>query len=260
MRGLLLSVRRERILLLADTHVGYEVELRRERGVHAMSQTGRLVEKILELVDNYDATAVAILGDVKHELPIPRESAEEIKNFLKVLSRRAPVLITPGNHDSLLQEIAAGIDGVEIAPARGVLLGKYLLFHGHVKPAKEDLEKAEVVIMGHTHPAVIITDDIGYAVKEPAVLKINTSRSKVCRALYGEPCKKRGKLKVVVLPASHPLITGVDVREIPQMIAEGRTFLKYVELKPEDVEIYLTDFTFIGTLADVINVAQRTQH
>jgi putative SbcD/Mre11-related phosphoesterase len=250
-RGLVLSLRRERLLLLADTHVGYEVELRRVKGVNVMSQTRRLVEKVLELADLHNVTAVVILGDVKHELPVPRESVDEVRTFLTSLAKKLPLLLIPGNHDSLLQEIASGISGVEVAPTRGVLTDKFLLVHGHVKPAKQDLEKADVVIMGHTHPAVVIRDDIGYAVKEPAVLKIRTSRTKMCRALYGEPCKRRAQLKVVVLPASHPLITGVDVREIPQMASEGRTLLKYIEWKAENVEVYLPDMTFIGTLADL---------
>jgi len=254
-RGVVLSLRREKILLLADTHVGYEVELRRERGINVMSQTRKLIDGVLELVDHHGVTSVAILGDVKHELPVPRESVEEVKTFLRAVARKIPLLLIPGNHDSLLQEIASGIEGVEVAPARGVLLEKYLLFHGHVKPAKEDLERAEGVIMGHTHPAVVIRDELGYAVKEPAILKINASRTKICKALYEEPCKRRGRIKVVVLPASHPLITGVDVREIPKMAAEGRTFLKYIEWDPESVEIYLTDFTFVGTLSDITNVA-----
>ena len=255
MHGLVLSLRRERLLLLADTHVGYEVELRRVKGVNAMSQTRKLVERVLELADLHNVTAVVILGDVKHELPVPRESAEEVRAFLSTVAKRVPMLLIPGNHDSLLQEIASGIDGVEIAPTRGVLVDRFLLIHGHVKPAKQDLEKADVVIMGHTHPAVVIRDDIGYAVKEPAVLKIRTSRTKMCRALYGEPCKRRAQLKIVVLPASHPLITGVDVREIPQMASEGRTLLKYIEWKTENVEVYLPDMTFIGTLADLQEVA-----
>jgi len=253
--GLVLSLRRERLLLLADTHVGYEVELRRVKGVNAMSQTRKLVERVLELANLHNVTAVVILGDVKHELPVPRESAEEVRAFLSTVAKRVPMLLIPGNHDSLLQEIASGIDGVEIAPTRGVLVDRFLLIHGHVKPAKQDLEKADVVIMGHTHPAVVIRDDIGYAVKEPAVLKIRTSRTKMCRALYGEPCKRRAQLKIVVLPASHPLITGVDVREIPQMASEGRTLLKYIEWKTENVEVYLPDMTFIGTLADLQEVA-----
>ncbi|MCI4447478.1 MAG: metallophosphoesterase [Pyrobaculum sp.] len=255
MHGLVLSLRRERLLLLADTHVGYEVELRRVKGVNAMSQTRKLVERVLELADLHNVTAVVILGDVKHELPVPRESAEEVRAFLSTVAKKVPMLLIPGNHDSLLQEIASGIDGVEVAPTRGVLVDRFLLIHGHVKPAKQDLEKADVVIMGHTHPAVVIRDDIGYAVKEPAVLKIRTSRTKMCRALYGEPCKRRAQLKIVVLPASHPLITGVDVREIPQMASEGRTLLKYIEWKTENVEVYLPDMTFIGTLADLQEVA-----
>jgi hypothetical protein len=35
------------------------------------------------------------------------------------------------------------------------------------------------------------------------------------------------------------------------MASEGRTLLKYIEWKPEDVEVYLVDMTFLGTLADL---------
>ncbi|WP_053240312.1 metallophosphoesterase [Pyrobaculum islandicum] len=255
MRGVVLPLRHEKILLLADTHVGYEVELRRERGINIISQTNRLVEKILELADFHNVSSVAILGDVKHELPIPRESIDEVKTFLRAIAKKVPLLLIPGNHDSLLQEIAADIEGVEITSARGVLLNKFLLLHGHVKPVAQDLEKAEVIVMGHTHPAVVIRDEIGYTVKEPAILKIYTSRTKLCKSLYGEPCKRRGKISIVILPAAHPLITGVDVKEIPQLISSGRTILKHIEWNAENIEVYLTDMTFLGTLADLQNVA-----
>lgn len=251
MRGLVLSRRREKTLLLADTHVGYEVELRREKGVNVVSQTRKLINSIVELADIYNVTSIAILGDVKHELPVPRESVEEVKTFLKEVAKRVPLLLIPGNHDSMLQEIADGVEGVEVGPSRGVSLGKMLLLHGHLKPVKTDLEAVDVIVMGHTHPAVVIQDDIGYVTKEPAVVKIYTSRTKLCRALYGEPCRRRGEIKIVVLPASHPLISGVDIREVPRMAAEGRTLLRYIEWKPEKVEIYLTDLTYLGSLVDL---------
>lgn len=251
MRGILLPYRRERILLLADTHVGYEVELRRQRGINVVSQTGKLIDAVVRLIDKHNATMVAILGDVKHELPVPRESVPEVRAFLTAIAKKAPLLLIPGNHDSLLEEIAKGIEGVEIAPTRGLAMGRMLLTHGHVKPQKEELEKAETIVMGHTHPAILIQDEIGYAVKEPAVLKIYASRRELCKSLYNETCRRRGDIKIVVLPASHPLITGVDVSEIPKMAAEGRTLLKRVKWDPERVEIYLSDLTFLGRLADL---------
>ncbi|MEM1733135.1 MAG: metallophosphoesterase [Pyrobaculum sp.] len=251
MRGVLLPLKREKLLLFADTHVGYEVELRREKGVNVVSQTDKLIEKILELINLYNATSVVILGDVKHELPVPRESFEEVKRFLTIIAKEVPLLLIPGNHDSMLNKIVEKVQGVELAPARGVVYKRFLLFHGHIKPLKEDLERVDTIIMGHTHPAVVIRDEIGYATKEPAILKIYLNRSSICKTLYEEECGKKDNVKIIVLPASHPLITGVDVREIPQLAAEGRTFLKYVEWTPERVEIYLSDLTYIGTLSEV---------
>jgi metallophosphoesterase superfamily enzyme len=94
--GLVLSLRRERLLLLADTHVGYEVELRRVKGVNAMSQTRKLVERVLELADLHNVTTVAILGDVKHELPVPRESVDEVRTFLTYCGEEGASAPHPG--------------------------------------------------------------------------------------------------------------------------------------------------------------------
>jgi putative SbcD/Mre11-related phosphoesterase len=246
-----LRLRRGRALLIADTHIGLELELKRERGVNVASQTERIARRVVELADSLNATLVVILGDVKHELRSPRDSASEVRAFLSAVARRVPVLLTPGNHDTLLREIAEGIEGVVTAPARGILLDdKYLLLHGHAKPRREDLERAGVVIMGHTHPAVMIRDDIGYYVKVPALLKIHAQRRALCESLYGEPCEDGG-VKIVVLPALHPLLAGVDVRELPRASLEGKSILKYVEWRRELAEVYLPDMTFLGTLADL---------
>jgi putative phosphoesterase len=35
---------------------------------------------------------------------------------------------------------------------------------------------------------------------------------------------------------------------LPQLNNDDRTILRYVDLRPELVEVYLTDFTFLGTL------------
>lgn len=251
MRGIVLTHRKRRYLLLADTHVGYEVELR-ARGVNVVSQTHKLVRGILGQAEVHGVDAVFILGDVKHELPVPRESVQEVREFLRSLSVKVPTILIPGNHDSMLEEVARGIEGVEIAPSRGIMLGRYLLLHGHMKPNPEDLAKAKVVVMGHTHPAVAIRDGIGYVAREPALLRITVNKGELMRSLYGEEAPgASGELKIVVLPASHPLITGVHLEELPRLSAEGKTLLKYVKWDPSRVEVYLHDLTFLGTAEEL---------
>lgn len=251
MKGIVVKADGENVLLVADTHVGYEAELRL-RGIYAVSQTDRLLNDLRSWGEEVGASTLAILGDIKHELPVPRETAAEVRQFLKELAKSFErVILIPGNHDGLIEEISQGIEGVYLADSRGVLLEgskTLLLLHGHAKPRLEDLIKAEFVVMGHTHPAVSIVDEIGYVAKEHVILKIIQNKSILIKNIYNTSIDLDDKIKIIVLPASHPLITGFDVSDLPELAGSDRTLLKYVELKPELVEVYLTDFTYLGTL------------
>ncbi|MEL9991027.1 MAG: metallophosphoesterase [Thermoproteus sp.] len=251
MKGVVVRADGENVLLVADTHVGYEAELRL-RGIYAVSQTDRLLDELKRWGEEAGANTLAILGDIKHELPTPRETAAEVRQFLKDLARAFErVILIPGNHDSLIEEISQGIEGIYLADSRGVLLEgtkPTLLLHGHAKPRPEDLMRAEFVVMGHTHPAVPIVDEVGYVAREHAILRIIQDKDALFRRMYGREATSGGKIKIVVLPASHPLITGFDISNLSELNRDDRTILKYIDFKPELIEVYLTDFTFLGTL------------
>lgn len=251
MRGVVLRADGENILLVADTHVGYEAELRL-RGIRAVSQTNRLLDDLRRWGEEAGANTLAILGDVKHELPTPRETAAEVRQFLKELARLYErVILIPGNHDGLLDEISQAIEGVYLADGRGVLLDGVratLLLHGHAKPRPEDLARADVLVMGHTHPSVSIVDEIGYVSREHAIIKIKQNKGDLIKKMYNKSIDLNEEIRIIILPASHPLITGFNVANLPQLNNDDRTILRYVDLRPELVEVYLTDFTFLGTL------------
>ncbi|MGC8582881.1 MAG: metallophosphoesterase [Thermoproteus sp.] len=251
MRGIVFKADGDNILLVADTHVGYEAELRL-RGIRAVSQTSRLLNNLKQWGEEAGANTLAILGDVKHELPTPRETAAEVRQFLKDLAKLYErVILIPGNHDGLLDEISQGIEGVYLADSRGVLLDGVkptLLLHGHAKPRPEDLARAEVLVMGHTHPSVSIVDEIGYVTREHAIIKIKQNKDALMEKMYNKQYDLDEDIRIVILPASHPLITGFDIANLPQLTTDDRTILRYVDLRPELAEVYLTDFTFLGTL------------
>ncbi|UCF59283.1 MAG: phosphoesterase, partial [Candidatus Bathyarchaeota archaeon] len=65
--ALLLRKGSERVLAVADLHIGWEVSLA-ERGVHVPSQTPKMLDKMLQLIKMCRPTNLIFLGDVKHAI------------------------------------------------------------------------------------------------------------------------------------------------------------------------------------------------
>lgn len=162
----------ERWLLIADTHVGLEVELGK-KGVRIPSQSARIAQMILDFAERTGATSLAILGDVKHEIASIVESAREVKEFINRISGKFNrIVLIKGNHDGNLDLILSNDakSNIYLVDSRGFMLrskdGKnLLLLHGNSKPRIEDFMNADVIIMGHTHPAVLIQDVTGYVMR-----------------------------------------------------------------------------------------------
>ncbi len=143
----------ERVLVVADLHIGWEASLVRV-GVHIPSQVDRLLRRLEELVDRYAPTSLIFLGDVKHT--VAWAEAEErwgIREMMKRLLELVPnVQVIPGNHDGNIERLLP--DEVRILPSTGIpLWGEYGLFHGHAWPSPE-LLGCRVLIQGHVHPVV----------------------------------------------------------------------------------------------------------
>jgi len=113
--------------------------------------------------------------------------------------------------------------------------------------------------MGHTHPAVSIRDPLGYVAREAVIVRAFVKKCDVVSKMYRRDELKdirlevnpEDELVVVILPCANPLITGTDItRTLLQQHPTSRTILSYFELwkHPEKIEVYLHDFTFLGTL------------
>jgi len=258
-RGVFARINDLRTLIVADTHVGYEVELW-QKGIRAFPQTKVLINELTSWASEVGAEQLAIVGDVKHEIPRARSTLAEVKEFLEAVSENFEhVLLIPGNHDALIDKVLEklSVNNVTLAESRGLLVKSegrnLLLVHGHVKPRLEHLVSADVVVMGHTHPAVTLRDKLGYTVREPAVLRARISLAKFVERMYGVGVEDR-EITLVILPASHPLIIGVDVVSALKP-RESRTILTYAELNPAKIEVYLTDFTYLGTLDEYVKTS-----
>ena len=248
----------ERWLLIADTHVGLEVELGK-KGVRIPSQSARIAQLILDFAERTGATSLAILGDVKHEIASIVESAREVKEFINRISGKFNrIVLIKGNHDGNLDLILSNDakSNIYLVDSRGFMLrsrdGKnLLLLHGNSKPRIEDFVNADVIIMGHTHPAILIQDVTGYVMRAPVIVKIKVDKSVFGKNMYNAETSASGLMNIIVLPTFNPLTVGMDVFEIfPKDLVEVETILHYARTWEilSNIEVYLTDMTYLGTM------------
>ncbi len=260
-RGITLDGDTARYLVIADLHIGYELELQ-ERGINMPRQTEKIVRTIAGWIRGTRAEVLAILGDLKHELPYPRETIIDVAEFLRsVSSMVSELIIVPGNHDTGLDKIMSRTEGpIQLTSSRGMVIrakGKrVLLLHGHTKPAESDALNTDMLVMGHTHPAVTIRDVTGYTIREPIIVKMGIPFSTFYQRMYRKSAPIDKELKVVILPASNHLITGTDISNILS-VDSTHTILTYMDIDPSKTELYLTDFTYIGTLAELGELFSR---
>jgi putative SbcD/Mre11-related phosphoesterase len=248
----------ERWLLIADTHVGLEVELGK-KGVRIPSQSARIAQLVLDFAERTGATSLVILGDVKHEIASIVESAREIREFLnRVSGKFNKVVLVKGNHDGNLDLILSSDvkPNVYLIDSRGFVMRskdgkKLLLLHGNSKPRIEDFMNADAIIMGHTHPAILIQDVTGYVMRSPVIVKIRVDKSVFGKNMYNTEIDTTGLMNIIVLPTFNPLTVGMDVFEIfPKDLVEVETILHYARTWEilGNIEVYLTDMTYLGTM------------
>ncbi len=140
-------------LIIADLHIGYEIELR-EKGISLPSLVDEFLLKLSELKERTKARELHILGDVKHSVTSPKleEIIELTKFFDKCLELFEAVHVVPGNHDGSLSNYIA--KEVKLYSPRGTILKvrgvKYGLLHGHAIPTRE-VFRSKVLIVAHLH-------------------------------------------------------------------------------------------------------------
>jgi len=223
----------DRALVLADYHAGLEAALARERGVEITSRADRRRETVLGLLDRTDPDRLVVLGDFMHSIGGPGGAERgEIEVLLESVA--VPVTVVRGNHDGAIDE---WIRNVDVTDGDGIRLGPVGFAHGHTWPDPE-LLRAEVVCVGHEHPSVRLTDEVGGRRIERVWLRGGLSRTPfadreehdaVLEAVDGghDP-------ELVVFPAFNDLSGGtwvnVDGQEflcpfLPGALAEGQAYL-----------------------------------
>jgi len=257
-----LVVTDERILVVADLHLGYEYSLA-DKGMYLPSQTAKVQGRLLQVIHEYRPRSLIILGDVKQAIPrISLEEWKDVPDFFEAIGaavREIQVII--GNHDGDLEPLTP--PSVKILPAGGIVVGRKLrigLFHGHAWPSP-DVLSSDIMVMGHIHPIVRFRDKIGLRsvrqawVRVPldrmklreAYLRYARSRSLRARSEVAEklPSDRVENQKLMIIPAFNDLLGGVPVNHLGAR--PMGPVLRSGSLDLNSAEVYLLDGTFLGT-------------
>jgi putative SbcD/Mre11-related phosphoesterase len=252
----------ERVLIVADLHIGLEYELSKA-GVNIPYQTERLQAELLSLVREHHPDRLIIAGDVKHGVPITSfQEKRELPTLFEVLLKEVPKIdVTRGNHDGNIQDLAP--QGVEIHSSKGIIIGenyKIAVFHGHAWPRPKFFE-ADLIVAGHNHPTVLLNTPLGIKIAQRAWVKGVCEPSKLAKAFLkqeairfeGDPIsafKENYKVNIdnpemILMPTFNDLLGGLPVNgEAPQSLLGP--MLRRDSIDIDNFEVFLLDGTYLG--------------
>jgi putative SbcD/Mre11-related phosphoesterase len=152
---LTLYLKKEKILILTDTHIGYEEALNKQGVLIPRTAFKDLIKRLENILKKVKPLTIIINGDIKHEFG--KISDTEWRNTLKLIAflkkHCKNLILIKGNHDKTLGPIANKKD---ITITDNVIINNTVITHGHklIKPDK----KIKTIIIGHEHPAITIKD------------------------------------------------------------------------------------------------------
>lgn len=156
---LALYLKKQKILVIADVHIGYEEALNKEGILVPRFQFKEIIKRLENIFSEVKPNFVIINGDLKHEFGTISE--QEWRDTLKLLDflvkNGKKVILIKGNHDTIIGPIAKKRN-VDIKDY--YLVDDIYITHGDKIPLNDDFKKSKTVIIGHTHPAVSIRSDV----------------------------------------------------------------------------------------------------
>ena len=145
----------ERWLAVADLHFGYELSQRAAGWMVPLWGMSSIADRLMALIDEYDPARLIVLGDLVHD----KTAAAQAGQLLRDLGEGCEVIVVAGNHDRRLR---AQIEMLDSWQTEG-----FYFHHGHCAAEAGD----RIQIIGHHHPASVVTDGAGLRLKCPAFVQ-----------------------------------------------------------------------------------------
>ncbi len=150
---LCLYFKKEKALVMADFHMGYEEALNKEGFLVPRFQYAETMKRLENLLTGFEIKTIIINGDLKHEFGTISETewrhTLRLLDFLSEHSKK--IILIKGNHDNVLGPIAEK-RGLDVK--KNYVIGKTMILHGDKIPKGEKFDQMKRLIIGHEHPAV----------------------------------------------------------------------------------------------------------
>jgi putative SbcD/Mre11-related phosphoesterase len=178
-------IREERVLVVADMHLGCEAALEYQGMSIPRVQTRKIGEYMRHMIRTLEPSEVVVAGDLKHNFSRNlNQEWQDVYSFVRTLCDTVPLEVIKGNHDNYLGMI---LREYRTPLRKETRFGDVRVIHGHEGSLGEG-----VTIMGHIHPSIRLRDEVGGSVKD--------------RCFLFEP-----ERRVLVLPALSLISPGTDV-------------------------------------------------
>ena len=266
----LIKIKETRTLLIADPHIGWEMELQ-QKGIHVPSQTPKILAKLTTILSKYKPERLVILGDVKYTV-VHSEMGEwhDIPDFFTKLQKCVPkISVVRGNHDANLEPLLP--ESVELLPATGAVIGDVGVFHGQKWPSPS-LLSCKSLVMGHLHPVVVFRDPAGFKSIRQVWMRASCNSEALARVLLQKHnikvegsvtdtlkkhyCVNLKAKEIFIMPSFNDFLGGRPINETRPRKEIGAEALIGPVLRSESVdvdnsELYLLDGTYLGTLSQL---------
>jgi DNA ligase-associated metallophosphoesterase len=145
----------ERWLAVADLHFGYELSQRAAGRLVPLWGMASISERLQQLLEEYRPTRLIILGDLVHD----QSAATEAAQLLEHLGANCETIVVAGNHDRRLRQKIPMVESWQTS--------RFYFHHGHCAADAAD----RIQIIGHHHPAGVLSDGAGLRLKCPAFVQ-----------------------------------------------------------------------------------------
>ncbi|MFB6255081.1 MAG: metallophosphoesterase [Halobacteriaceae archaeon] len=227
----IITINKKRYLIIADYHAGIEIALR-SKGVEIASRATNRRNRLHELLAEYNPDELVILGDLAHGIGKPHGiENEEIATLINSIDR--PITLVKGNHDGKIEDVV----DIPVTDSRGKRIDTVGFAHGHTYPS-EDVLQADLLCIGHEHPAVRLEDTVGGSRMERVWLRGQLNSTGFSETI-DDDLTLDGDL--VVFPAFNSLSGSTWIN------IEGQEFLS--PFLPDGIsnnKVYLLDGTLLG--------------